>query len=69
MPDKPFVHQLTKEECDANIETLKVGEETLSYLRKKGFKTVKDFVDKQDKVPKKHRVPILKYLIFGIDSR
>lgn len=68
MPDKSFVHQLTKEEGDASIETLKVSEDTLVYLRKKGFKTVKDFVEKQDKVPKKHRVPILKYLIFGIES-
>lgn len=61
-------HQLSKEECGKSIETLKVREETLNYLRKKGFKTIGDIVEKQDKIPLKFRGNIYAYLIFGIED-
>ena len=51
-----------------SIETLKVREETLDYLRKKGFKTIGDVVKKQEKIPKKYRGNIYAYLIFGIEG-
>ena len=69
MAEKAIVHTISKEEGKRSIETLKVREETLEYLRKKGIKTIKDFVDKQDKIPKKYRGNVYAYLIFGMEDQ
>lgn len=50
--EKSIVHEISKEDAQASIETLKVCPETLEYLRKKGFKTIHDVIEKQDKIPK-----------------
>ena len=65
---KAIVHKVPDEVRCQSIETLKVRKETLEYLRKKGFKTINDFIEKQDKVPKKYRGNIYAYLIFGMED-
>ena len=66
---KAIVHKVPDEVRCQSIETLKVRKETLEYLRKKGFKTINDFIEKQDKVPKKYRGNIYAYLIFGMEDQ
>ena len=68
MSQKAIVHKIPDEVRVQSIETLKVRKETLEYLRKKGFKTINDFIEKQDKVPKKYRGNIYAYLIFGMED-
>ena len=68
MAEKAIVYTLPDEQKRQSIETLKVRKETLEYLRKKGFKTIEDVVEKQDKIPKKYRGNIYAYLIFGIED-
>ena len=68
MAEKAIVYTLPDEQKGQSIETLKVRKETLEYLRKKGFKTIEDVVEKQDKIPKKYRGNIYAYLIFGIED-
>ena len=63
-----IVHKVSDEVKTQSIETLKVRKETLNYLRKNGFKTIQDFIDRQDKVPKKFKGNIYAYLIFGIED-
>lgn len=68
MAEKAIVHAISKEMAQQGIETLKVRPDTLEYLRKKGFKTINDVVEKQDKIPKKYRGNIYAYLMFGIED-
>ena len=68
MQEKIIVHTVPEETKAQSIETLKVREETLEYLRKHGFKTIGDIVKKQDKIPKKYRGNIYAYLIFGLED-
>lgn len=68
MPQKAIVHTVPEEIRKQSIETLKVREDTLEYLRKHNFKTIEDFIAKQDKVPKKYRGNIYAYLIFGMED-
>lgn len=63
-----MVYEIPEEQKAQSIETLKVRKETLEYLRKKGFKTIRDIVEKQDKIPKKYKGNIYAYLIFGIED-
>ena len=68
MAEKAIVYTVSNEQKVQRIETLKGRKETLEYLRKKGFKTIEDVVEKQDKIPKKYRGNIYAYLIFGIED-
>ncbi len=68
MAEKAIVYKVPEEVRKQSIETLKVRQETLDYLRKKGFKAIEDFIKKQEKVPKKYRGNIYAYLIFGIED-
>jgi len=68
MAEKAIVYSIPEEQIDQSIETLKVRKETLDYLRKKGFKTIRDIVKKQEKIPQKYRGNIYAYLIFGIED-
>lgn len=63
-----FAYKISEEVRMKSIETLKVRQDTLEYLRKKGFKTINDVVEKQDKIPKKYRGNIYAYLIFGLED-
>jgi len=65
---KAIVYKVPEEVRAQSIETLKVRKETLEYLRKNGFKTIEDFIAKQEKVPKKYRGNIYAYLIFGMED-
>lgn len=69
MAEKAIVHKVPDEQKAQSIECLKVREETLEYLRKKGFKTIGDVVEKQEKIPKKYRGNIYAYLIFGMEDK
>ena len=66
---KAIVHKVSEDVRKQSIETLKVRKDTLEYLRKKGFKTIDDIIDKQDKIPKKYRENIYAYLMFGIEDQ
>jgi hypothetical protein len=68
MAEKTIVHKVSDEQKAQSIETLKVRRETLEYLRKKGFKTIGEVVEKQSKIPKKYRGNIYAYLIFGMED-
>lgn len=68
MAEKAIVHTLSEEERERSIEMLKVRNETLDYLRKQGFKTWDDIVEKQDKIPAKYRGNIYAYIMFGIED-
>lgn len=68
MEQKAINYEVSKELASQSIETLKVREETLNYLRKNGFKTIGDIVKKQDKIPLKYRGNIYAYVIFGIED-
>lgn len=65
---KAIVHKLPDEVKGQSIETLKVRKETLEYLRKNGFKTINDIVERQGQIPGEFRGNIYAYLIFGIED-
>lgn len=69
MAEKAIVHEVSDEQKAQSIETLKVRKETLEYLRKKGFKTIGEVVEKQEKIPKKYKGNIYAYLIFGMEDK
>lgn len=68
MTKKAIVHKVPDEIKAKNIETLKVRKETLDYLRNNGFKTINDFVERQEEVPSQFRGNVYAYLIFGIED-
>ena len=68
MQNKAIVYKVPDEVRVQSIETLKVRKETLEYLLKRGFKTINDFIEKQDIVPKKYRGNVYAYLIFGMED-
>ena len=68
MAEKAIVYTVPEDVRKQSIETLKVRESTLEYLRKHKFKTIEDVIDKQEKIPKKYRGNIYAYLIFGIED-
>lgn len=51
-----------------SIETLKVREKTLEYLRKNEFKTIEDIINRQEEIPSEFRGNIYAYLMFGIED-
>ena len=68
MSQKAIVHKIPEDVRRQSIETLQVRKESLDYLRKNGFKTIDDIVDKQNEIPAEFRGNIYAYLIFGIES-
>lgn len=69
MTKKAIVYKVPEEVRMQSIETLKVREETLEYLRQNNFKIIDDIVERQDKIPKKYRGNIYAYLMFGIEDQ
>ena len=51
-----------------SIETLKVREKTLEYLRKNEFKTIEDIINRQGEIPSEFRGNTYAYLMFGIED-
>lgn len=68
MSEKLIVHKVPDEVKKESIETLKVRNETLEYLRKNDFKIINDVVERQNEIPSKYRGNIYVYLIFGIED-
>ena len=68
MAEKAIVYEVSEEVRKQSIETLKVRQDTLEYLRKKGFKTIDDIIKKQEKIPKKYRGNIYAYIMFGMED-
>ena len=68
MAQKAIVYKVPEEVRKQSIESLKVRKETLEYLRKNNFKTIDDFIERQERVPKKYRGNIYAYLIFGMED-
>lgn len=63
-----IVYKVPAEERIKSIETLKVCEKTLEYLRKNEFKTIEDIIDRQGEIPSEFRGNIYAYLMFGIED-
>lgn len=68
MPEKLIVYKVPDEVKIQSIETLKVRNETLEYLRHNNFKTISDVVDRQDQIPSQYRGNIYAYLMFGMEG-
>ena len=51
-----------------SIETLKVREESLEYLRQNGFKTIDDVIKRQNEIPTEIRGNIYAYIMFGMEG-
>ena len=68
MAEKAIVYTVPEEVKNQSIEALKVRKKTLEYLRENGFKTIRDFVERQEQVPSEYRGNIYAYLIFGVES-
>lgn len=68
MSEKAIVYTVPDEVRKQSIETLKVRKETLEYLRNNDFKTIEDFISRQEQVPGEFRGNIYAYLIFGIED-
>lgn len=69
MSQKAIVYKVPEEVRKQSIETMKVRNETLEYLRKHNFKTIEDVVKRQERIPKKYRGNILYALMFGDSTR
>ena len=65
---KAFVYKVPDDIKRQSIETLKVRNTTLEYLRQNGFKTIDDIVKRQDKIPSKFRGNIYAFIMFGIEG-
>lgn len=61
-----IVHKVPDEIKEQSIETLKVRKETLEYLRKNGFKTINDVIERQSEIPSEFRGNIYAYIMFGL---
>lgn len=57
---------IPKEIWQQPIEWLEGTPEIMEYLRKNGFKTVRDIIDRQKTIPEKYSLPIKKKIIFNI---
>ncbi len=65
---KAFVYKVPDDIKRQSIETLKVRNTTLEYLRQNGFKTIDDIVKRQDKIPSEFRGNIYAFIMFGIEG-
>lgn len=61
-----IVHKVPDEVKAQSIETLKVRKEALEYLRKNGFKTINDVIERQSEIPSDFRGNIYAYIMFGL---
>lgn len=65
---KAIVHKIPDDVKRQSIETLKVRESTLEYLRQNGFKIIDDIVKRQNEIPSEFRGNIYAHLIFGMEG-
>ena len=65
---KAIVHKIPDDVKRQSIETLKVRESTLEYLRQNGFKIINDIVKRQNEIPSEFRGNIYAHLIFGMEG-
>ena len=65
---KAFVYKVPDDIKRQSIETLKVRNTTLEYLRQNGFKTIDDIVKRQYKIPSEFRGNIYAFIMFGIEG-
>lgn len=65
---KAFVYKVPDDIKRQSIETLKVRNSTLEYLRQNGFKTIDDIVKRQDEIPSEFRGNIYAFIMFGIEG-
>ena len=65
---KTFVYKVPDDIKRQSIETLKVRNTTLEYLRQNGFKTIDDIVKRQDEIPSEFRGNIYAFIMFGIEG-
>ena len=65
---KAIIYKVPEEIRKQSIESLKVRKSTLEYLRKNGFNTIEDVIERQKKILGKFRGNIYAYLIFGIED-
>ena len=65
---KLFVYKVPDDIKRQSIETLKVRNTTLEYLRQNGFKTIDDIVKRQDEIPSEFRGNIYAFIMFGIEG-
>lgn len=61
---------LTHEQCDQSIEVMagKVRENAMEYLRRNGYKIIRDIVRRNQEIPKKYRGAIMMWLMFQIET-
>ena len=65
---KAIVYKVPDDIKRQSIETLKVRNTTLEYLRQNGFKTIDDIVKRQDEIPSEFRGNIYAFIMFGIEG-
>lgn len=65
---KAFVYKVPDDIKRQSIETLKVRNTTLEYLRQNGFKTIDDIVKRQDEIPSEFRGNIYAFIMFGMEG-
>lgn len=68
MQKKAIVQKVPENIRKQSIEYLRVRKDTLEYLRKNGFITIEDIIDKQEQIPSEFRGNIYAYLIFGLED-
>lgn len=68
MSEKAIVHKVSKNVRRQSIETLKVRKESLEYLRKNGYKTIDDIIERQNDIPTEIRGNIYAYIMFGMEG-
>lgn len=65
---KAIVYKVPDDIKRQSIETLKVRNTTLEYLRQNRFKTIDDIVKRQDEIPSEFRGNIYAFIMFGIEG-
>lgn len=68
MSEKVIVHKVPENVRRQSIETLKVRKESLEYLRKNGYKTIDDIIERQNDIPTEIRGNIYAYIMFGMEG-
>lgn len=68
MSEKAIVHKVPENVRRQSIETLKVRKESLEYLRKNGYKTIDDIIERQNDIPAEIRGNIYAYIMFGMEG-
>lgn len=68
MSEKAIVHKVPENVRRQSIGTLKVRKESLEYLRKNGYKTIDDIIERQNDIPTEIRGNIYAYIMFGMEG-